>query len=212
MADLGVSQQIISVDTIRENIVVLKNKSLKAIIEAEGLNFELKSPEEQQGLISAFQEFLVGLDFPLQLFVYSRRVNIDDYLKRILSFQEQEENELIKNYIPDYTGFLEGLLEQYNIMTKKFFLVVSYFPAASASGLAGVLPNQVLSRQSQTSAGSDSEEEFSRGKSQLETRINLVVNGLSRMGIQAKVLNTEELVDLFYNLYNPMEKEEKRYL
>lgn len=211
MPEFGSSQELISVDTIRENIVILKNKSLKAIVEAEGINFDLKSPEEQQALISAFQEFLVGLDFPLQLFVYSRRVNLDEYLKRITSFREQEENELIRNHIVDYVGFLDSLQEQYNIMTKRFFLVVSYFPSVVSSGFSGFFFRS-SSRQSTSASAQDFEEEFIRGKAQLETRVNVVLNGLSRMGIQGKVLNTEELVELFYNLYNPTEKEEKRYV
>jgi type IV secretory pathway VirB4 component len=209
MAEAASSQQIIAVDTIREGVVVLKNRGLRAIIEAEGINFELKSPEEQQGLISAFQEFLVGLDFSLQLMAYSRRVNIDEYLKRISALEQTEENELVKNYIPDYASFLEELLRQYNIMTKKFYLVIPFYPAViSSSAFKSILPGGVHP----SSAKADSEEEFFRGRSQLETRINVIINGLSRMGIQARVLSTEELVDLFYNLYNPMEKEEKRYL
>ena len=207
MAEQGSSQQIVSVDTIRDNIIVLKDGGLRSVIEAEGINFDLKSAEEQQGLISAFQEFLVGLDFSLQLMVYSRRINIDSYIKKIQALAPNETNPLIKNNITDYTNFLYSFLEEYNVMNKKFYVVVSYAPATiKASMIPGLTGTQTKSQ-----VDVNTEEEFQRGKQQLETRVSVMSDGLSRMGIQPRVLTTEELVGLFYNLYNPMEKEEKRY-
>ena len=207
MAEQGSSQKIISVDTIRDNVVILKNGGLRVVIEAEGINFELKSPEEQEALIAAFQEFLVGLDFSLQLMVYSRRINIDSYIKKIQALAPNETNPLIKNNITDYTNFLYSFLEEYNVMNKKFYVVVSYAPATiKASMIPGLTGTQTKSQ-----ADVNTEEEFQRGKQQLETRVSVMSDGLSRMGIQPRVLTTEELVGLFYNLYNPMEKEEKRY-
>ncbi len=207
MAEQGSSQKIISVDTIRDNVVILKNGGLRVVIEAEGINFELKSPEEQEALIAAFQEFLVGLDFSLQLMVYSRRINIDSYIKKIQALAPNETNPLIKNNITDYTNFLYSFLEEYNVMNKKFYVVVSYAPATiKASMIPGLTGTQTKSQ-----VDVNTEEEFQRGKQQLETRVSVMSDGLSRMGIQPRVLTTEELVGLFYNLYNPMEKEEKRY-
>ncbi len=207
MAEQGSSQKIISVDTIRDSVVVLKNGGLRVVIEAEGINFELKSPEEQTALISAFQEFLVGLDFSLQLMVYSRRINIDSYIKKIQSLTANETNPLIKNNIAEYTNFLYSFLEEYNVMNKKFYVVVSYAPASIK---ASMIPGWTGS-QTKSQIDVNAEEEFQRGKQQLETRVNVMSDGLSRMGIRPRVLTTEELVGLFYNLYNPMEKEEKRY-
>ena len=207
MAEQDSSQKIISVDTIRDSVVVLKNGGLRVVIEAEGVNFELKSPEEQEALIAAFQEFLVGLDFSLQLMVYSRRINIDSYIRKIQALAPGETNQLIKNNIAEYTNFLSSFLEEYNVMNKKFYVVVSYAPAvikvSMIQGLTGA--------QTKSQVDINAEEEFQRGKQQLETRISVMSDGLSRMGIQPRVLTTEELVGLFYNLYNPMEKEEKRY-
>ena len=208
MAEQGSSQQIVSVDTIRDIIIVLKDGGLRSVIEAEGINFDLKSAEEQQGLISAFQEFLVGLDFSLQLMVYSRRIDIDEYIQKIQALEAKETNLLIKNNIIDYANFLESFLLEYNVMTKKFFVVISYYPAMiKSSMISGILGQDQKTQAAQI----NSEEEFQRGKAQLETRANVISQGLSRMGIQPKTLATEELVDILYNLYNPMEKEEKRY-
>ncbi len=207
MAEQGSSQKIISVDTIRDSVVVLKNGGLRVVIEAEGINFELKSPEEQEALIAAFQEFLVGLDFSLQLMIYSRRINIDSYIKKVQALAPDETNQLIKNNIAEYTNFLYSFLEEYNVMNKKFYVVVSYAPAAIK---ASMIPG-LTGAQTKSQADINAEEEFQRGKQQLETRVSVMSDGLSRMGIQPRVLTTEELVGLFYNLYNPMEKEEKRY-
>ena len=207
MPEQGSSQAIISVDTIRDGVAILKNGGLRAVIEAEGINFELKSQEEQQALVSAFQEFLVGLDFSLQLMVYSRRINIDSYVKKIRVLEINETNELIKNNIVDYANFLNMFLEEYRVMIKKFYVVVSYAPSAfKSSAISGLWSGQSQSQQT-VSQG----EEFQRNKSQLQTQVNSLMDNMSRMGIQPKLLTTEVLVDLFYNLYNPMEKEEKRY-
>lgn len=208
MTEQGSSQKLISVDTIRDNVVVVKGGGLRAVIEAEGINFELKSPEEQEALISAFQEFLVGLDFSLQLMVYSRRINIDDYIKKIKALETNETSPLIKNNITDYVNFLQSFLQEYNVMNKKFFVVVAYYPATIK---ASMIPGLSMNQSGSSSKTDNAEEEFQRGKQQLETRISVIADALSRMGIQPRVLSTEDLVALFYNLYNPMEKEELRY-
>lgn len=208
MPEAGSSQQLISIDTIRDDTIVLKDGGLRAVVEAEGINFELKSEEEQNGIINSFQEFLTSLDFSLQLMVYSRRINIDDYIKKIQALSATEKNELIKNNIFEYTNYLYSFLQEYNVMNKRFLIVVAYYPnLIKTSNLPG-MPQQDQNIGINTS----SEEEFQRSRSQLETRVNVITNSLLRTGIQTKVLNTEELVDLFYNLYNPMENEEKRYL
>lgn len=208
MPEAGSSQQLISIDTIRDDTIVLKDGGLRAVVEAEGINFELKSEEEQNGIINSFQEFLTSLDFSLQLMVYSRRINIDDYIKKIQALSATEKNELIKNNIFEYTNYLYSFLQEYNVMNKRFLIVVAYYPnLIKTSNLPG-MPQQ----DQNVGINTSSEEEFQRGKSQLETRVNVITNSLLRTGIQTKVLNTEELVDLFYNLYNPMENEEKRYL
>jgi len=207
MEEKGTSQQLISLDTIRDGILILKNKGLRAVLEAEGMNFDLKSSEEKQGIINAFQELLTTIDFPLQAMVYSKKANIDTYISSIQSLKEKEQNELLQAQMTDYVNFLTALLEQNNIMSKRFFVIVPFQLQALKASFLGAL-NPLASATPQQPAHTD--EEFIRHSEQLAARTNMVSSALNSIGIENRQLNTEELVELFYNLYNPQEKEIKQ--
>lgn len=207
MVETASSQAIIAVDTIRDGIVVLKGGSMRAILETDGINFVLKSPEEQQSIISAFQDLLTSADFPVQLMVHSQHANLDSYIASIQDLRTQEQNELLKAQIDDYAKFLASFTEQYNVMAKKFLVVVPYDAPITGSSLVGSLTG---SSKPQAKKLSLTEEEFVRGAGQLQTRIAMVSNALSRAGLEIAQLDTEALVELFYNLYNPQEKEVRR--
>jgi hypothetical protein len=199
------SQQLVSLDTIKNGVIVLRDGGLRLVLEVEGINFDLKSPEEQSGIITSFQEFLTSLDFSLQIVVRSQVVNLDPYLSQISERQNKETNELLKAQMTDYMNFLDNFIKENHIMTKRFFLVSPYQPSLTSqsalSQISSVLP---ISGQKQQPEPTKTEE-FNRSQAQLQTRLNIVSNGLSRMGIPFRQLETEELVQLFYSLYNPQE-------
>lgn len=202
MIETASSQTVIAIDTIRDGVVVMKGGGLRAILETDGINFVLKSPEEQQGIVAAFQELLTSADFPVQLMVYSQHANLDAYVASIRDLKASETNELLKAQIDDYTRFLSSFTEQYNVMNKRFLVVVPYDTPVLNASLVGKLTGPGQEKKPQLS-----EEEFSRGVAQLQTRMNMVQNALSRVGLDIKQLDTQALVELFYNLYNPQQKE-----
>lgn len=197
------SQQLVAVENIRDGIILLRNGGLRAVLQAEGINFELKSPEEQKSIIDTFQEFLTSLDFSLQIVLHSEKIDLSNYLETIKKRQAEETNELLKMQTTDYLNFVDSFSREYNIMTKKFFVVVPYDPTALQQSVLPGIQN-ILGSQSATGAP-ESEQEFLRNKSQLDTRLNLVASGLNRLGISNQQLNTERLVELLYKLYNPQE-------
>ncbi|KKU43722.1 MAG: hypothetical protein UX61_C0012G0004 [Parcubacteria group bacterium GW2011_GWA2_46_7] len=198
------SQQLINIETIRDGIIILKDGGLRIILEAEGVNFDLKSPDEQSGMISSFQEFLTSIDFSLQIVVRSQVAVIEPYLKKIAERQSMETNELLKAQMADYTSFLDTFIKENHIMTKRFLVVVPYQPAALNQSTFSHLSSMLPLSQQQPETNSVNEE-FSRNRAQLENRLNIVSNGLARMGIPYRQLDTEELIKLFYSLYNPQE-------
>ncbi len=202
MIETASSQAIIAIDTIRDGIIILKGGGLRALLETDGINFVLKSPEEQQGIISAFQELLTSADFPVQLAIYSQHANLDAYVASIQELKTTETNDLLKAQIDDYTKFLSSFTEQYNVMNKRFIVTIPYDTPVLNASLVGKLSGTQQQQKPELT-----EEEFSRGAAQLQTRMNMVINALSRVGLDIKQLDTRALVELFYNLYNPQQKE-----
>lgn len=195
--------QFLSIDTIREDVVVLKEGGLRVVLMASSLNFALKSTDEQDAITFQYQNFLNSLDFPLQCVIHSRKLNIAPYIDSLRARQKEEDNELLKIQINEYIDFIASFVEMSNIMSKTFYVVVPFTPSIlEQKGIASGLFNMFKSAPVATDAGP-----FEEQKNQLWQRVDAVVSGLRRMGIRSVPLNTEELIELFYGLYNPSEFE-----
>ncbi len=201
------TQKFVAIDEIRDDVVILKNKGLRRIVMASSLNFELKSAEEQESIINGFANFLNSLDFSVQFFVHSRKLNIEDYLVYLNERRKQETNELLQIQIAEYVEFVKSFVETANIMSKTFFMVIPYSAAGEAlsSGITSV-----LKPTKKAAATEVSKEKFEEAKNQLNQRVEYVVSGLSKLDIRAVPLETKELIELFYNLYNPEQIEKKK--
>lgn len=192
--------QYIDVFDIQDDIIILKDKTLRAILLCSSMNFALKSTEEQNAITYAFQGFLNSLDFFIQIVITTRRLDISDYLKTLEAKQQQEKNELLQIQIAEYSDFIKSLTELGNIMSNNFYLILPFAPVQSKKqGLVGRLET-ILQSQKKTSF---SAELFQQYKNQLWQRIEFVVAGLSGMGIKAAPLNSQDLTELMHNFYNP---------
>ncbi|MFH1575661.1 MAG: TraC family protein [Candidatus Nealsonbacteria bacterium] len=196
------TQQFLEIDQIREGLLVLKDRSLRAVMMVSSLNFALKSDEEQSSIISAFQNFLNSLDFSCQIIIQSRKLNITGYLDKIKELESKQENELLRIQTKEYHDFVQGLVSGGSIMSKSFFVVV---PLNLLEAKAMVSPLQLL--KSSTNPSPLTEDEFQRCKSQLWQRMEFVALGLRRCGLQAMPLTTPELIELFWSLHHPKEAE-----
>lgn len=199
------TKQLVAIANIIDNIVLLKNGSLRAIIEVSAINFELRSEGEQIAILQNFQRFINSIDFPLQIIVHSRKLNIDEYLKLIDQTSSTLTNELLKIQATEYSKFVGELSNLSNIMSKKFYLVVPFyvFEAPSKSGVTQSLksifkPSSVMKELTP--------EQLETYKSQLLQRTELIFDGLIGMGLKAKTLEKNDLMNLFFGLYNPGSK------
>lgn len=202
------TQQFVNIESIENGIIKLKGGAYRKILIVSGMNFELKSAEEQEMITFAFQGFLNSLDFSIQFFIHSRKLNIENYLKMVKDRENQETNELLKNQIFEYGEFVNSFVSQNAIMSKNFFVVVPFDPIR-ISETGGKLKNKIFGMfGGKETAGSQqkTEQEYLE---QLDQRVNGVVDGLNQIGLRTVPLNDAELSELFYNIYNPSTIEKK---
>ena len=207
MANVLPSQDILKIEEIRDGVMVLKDSSLRAVMMASSLNFSLKSADEQTAVIMQYQNFLNSLDFTLQFFLESRKLNIEPYLDTLKEAEAKQTNELLKIQITEYIEFIRTFVRAANIVSKNFYIVVPFTPALFTTpreGLKSVLGIFGASAQKPKTLPQDKFDEY---KNQLWQRVDSVIQGLVRTGVRAVPLNTEELIELFYSLYNPGELE-----
>jgi type IV secretory pathway VirB4 component len=212
--EFGNSLDLVNIKEIRDNTVIMKDGGLRQIIMVGGVNFALKSETEQGILTQGYQNFLNGIDFPLQIIVHSRKVNIDKYVDELLARKEIEESPLLQSQIDEYVEFVKGFVQKNAIMEKTFLIVVPFYPA-------GLLPTKKTAmrfmpflnkKQNKVQEAKDTEEAeriFRENLAQLTQRVSQVSNGLFGMGLEVTVLSDEALIELFYNFYNPQTVERR---
>ena len=197
------TQDFVPVSEVRDGVVVLKDGSLRAVLLASSINFALKSEDEQTAFIVQFQNFLNSLDFSVQIFVQSRMLDIRPYVATLEAAYKEQLDDLMRVQIREYIEFIKSFTEAANIMTKNFFVVVPYTPAVISTGKGG--PLSVLPFGKKTPTAQD-DRTFEEQVSQLEQRISIVQQGLTRTGVRTVQLGTEEAIELFYKLFNPGEE------
>ena len=200
------AQEFLPIDAIRDGIVVLKGgQGYRVILMVSSLNFALKSEEEQDALVFQYENFLNALDFPLQFVIQSRRLNIRPYLDALAERGKEESNELLKVQIGEYAEFVKSFVEMTSIVSKTFFAAVPLTPSV-AERRGGIFKGlAALFTGGGKPAPAAGDGEFAQWKSQLLQRVDAVASGLKRLGLRVQPLDTEELVELFYGLYNPSE-------
>lgn len=185
---------------IEDGAVILQNGHLRSVLLVSSINFDLKSSNEQDAIIGAYQNFLNSLDFPIQILISSRKLNISPYISRLTQVERQQRNELLRIQTAEYASFVENLTEVSNIMSKFFYIVVPFAPLESTN--TGIL-DRVSSILNPKSVVVENQELFETYKNQLWQRVDHIAAALSGTGLHFTTLNTEELIELLYNSYNP---------
>lgn len=204
MAKGTATQEFVPIERVRDGIIVLKSGELRAILITNSLNLALKSEDEQQAILMQFQSFLNSLDFGIEFFVESRRLNIKPYIDLLQARSKEIKEDLLKIQIHEYIGFITKFTEESNIMTKHFFITIPYYETKNNSSVS---PSSFLSfNSSKDSTSKETLSSFEASRVQLEQRVSTVIQGLGRFGLRAQKLGTEEVVELFYKLFNPSEQ------
>jgi len=194
------TQKYLDFSEIKDDTVVLKDGTLRAVLLVSSINFSLKSEDEQNATIAAYVSFLNSIDFPIEMVIQSRRLNIDTYMENLNNQEKEQTNELLRAQIADYREFIKELVELSDIMSKKFYVVIPYISGKieSRSFISRVsavfTPAKIIQLK---------EEKFKNHKDLLDKRVEHVMAGLASMSLNSVRLDTQSLIELYYTTYNP---------
>lgn len=201
------TQNTLQIAEIRDGIVIMNDGSFRSVVMVKSINFDLMSPQEQESVEFTYQGFLNSLYFPVQIFVRSQKIDLQAYLAKLNKIRSEHDNMLLAMLMEDYISFMAEISMQANIMDKKFYLVVPFFPHVDVqkaitqsknfvTGFIGMFGNKdqhvVIN-----------EDDLVKAKTELRNRVQAVLSGLTQCGIQGLPLDTQELIELYYDTYNP---------
>lgn len=205
------TQNTLQIAEIRDGIVIMNDGSFRSVIMAKSINFDLMSQQEQEGVELGYQQFLNSLDFPIQIFLRSSKVDLNPYVEKLDKIRSEHDNMLLAMLMEDYITYIEELSQQVNIMDKRFYVVVPYYTIASnlpgtqkktggsksfVTGLAALLNHKETHVVVNEAA-------LETAKTELRNRVQAILNGLMQCGVQGLPLDTQELIELYYDTYNP---------
>ena len=194
------TQAHLPIAEIKDGVVVLKDGTIRSVLMISSINFALKSDDEQNAIISSYVGFLNSIDFPLQVLVQSRRLQIQPYLDELLKMEKGQKNELLQMQIADYRAFVGELVDIGQIMTKRFYVVVPYDPLSNRKKSFWTRFKEVLRPASSVRL---KEERFQKRKKDLDIRVRHVYSGLEGIGLKVVQMDSQSLIELYYSTYNP---------
>lgn len=194
------TQRFLHIAEVRDDAIIMRDGTLRAVVLAASVNFALKSVEEQEAIVQAYTSFLNSLEYPIQIVVQSRKMNIDAYLGQLREQQKLTQNELLKNQIADYRTFIQELVQLGEIMQKKFYVVVPYDPL---TGKKKSFWTQFSESLSPALGIKLKEVQFQERREELMKRVEAVRSQLNSMSVTGVVLDTQSLIELCYTCYNP---------
>lgn len=199
------TQEFVAIDEIRDGIIILKNGGLRAVLMSGSRNLELESTDSQNAVINAYADFVNSFDWPMQIIVHSRKMDISPYLATLNEKLKTQENELLKIQTAEYIDFIRNFVTLTDIMVKRFYVAIPFDSIESKTeGPVEKITSLFPKNQKKETL---SEEKFNEYQTQLLQRVDHIILALAHVGIKASQLQTDELVELFYNLYNPEELE-----
>lgn len=199
-ASMSSAQRFLNVSEIKQDTLVMKDGTLRAILMVSSINFALKNEDEQNAIVSAYVGFLNALDHPLQIVIQSRELYIKPYLQDLIKREREQNNELLRTQIADYRSFITQLVEMGEIMSKNFYVVVPYDPLSNKKKSFWSRLSEVFNPAVTIKLKAD---RFTKRKQDLEQRIRQVESGLRSIGLEVVRLDTQSLVEILYSTYNP---------
>lgn len=201
------TQNMLQIAEIRDGIVIMTDGSFRSVVMVKSINFDLMSRQEQEAVEFNYQNFLNSLYFPIQIFIRSQKVDIAPYIEKLDKIRSEHDNMLLALLMDDYIGYITALAQQTNIMDKKFYVVVPYFPHVDVQKALTQSKNFVTGFMDLFNSHEQhvviNEDDLEKAKTELRTRVQTVLSGLLQANIQGLPLDTQELIELFYDAYNP---------
>lgn len=194
------TQQYLDIAEVKENTVIMRDGTMRAVILVSSINFALKSEDEQNAIISAYVNFLNNIDFPLQIVIQSRELNIEGYINSLTEKAKEQTNELLKMQTTEYMQYIDELVSMSQIMNKRFYITIPYNPLSDKQKGFFARLTDVFRPAALIKMKSD---KFKRRRVELNRRVGNIMAGLGSVGLNAVELDTQGLIELYYNSYNP---------
>ncbi len=200
------TQNTLRIAEIRDGITIMDDGSFRSVVMVKSINFDLMSPQEREGVEYGYQAFINSLFFPIQIFVRSTRVDLGPYLEKLGKIKSEHENMLLALLMEDYIEYIAALTEQVNIMDKRFYIVIPFYPTVEMGNIKGqgkkALGSLFGGNKSRTQIIVN-EVDLEKAKTELRNRVQAVLAGLAQIGVQGLPLDSQELIELYYDSYNP---------
>jgi hypothetical protein len=189
----------VEIAEIRDNVLILREGQMRGILAVSSANFALKSNQEQEQIIGSFQGVLNSIDFPIQILVQSRRLDLNPYIEKLRTLEDKQENDLLRLKMQEYIEYIKQMSQEVNIMDKNFYVIVGYEPVTLKQGVFGrfirsINPTQFIKQK---------QEDFIKNKKILMSRVEQMSSRMSVLDLKIEMLTTEQLITLMYNSYNP---------
>jgi len=201
------TQNSLKIAEIRDGIVIMNDGSFRSVVMVKSINFDLMSPQEQEAVEYSYQGFLNSLFFPIQIAVRTQKVDLQPYIERLDKIRTEHDNMLLALLMDDYINYIDVLSQQTNIMDKKFYIVIPYLPyddvEKALNDSKKFLDNLVGLFGSSEKHVVINEDSLEKAKTELRNRVQAILSGLLQCGIQGLPLDTQELIELYYDVYNP---------
>jgi hypothetical protein len=201
------TQNSLQIAEIRDGIAIMNDGSYRAVVMAKSINFDLMSPQEQESVEFSYQGFLNSLYFPIQIFIRSQKVDLQPYIAKLDKIRTEHDNMLLALLMEDYIYYIDQLSQQTNIMSKNFYVVIPFSPSPDVTKALNQSKNFLESVGGLFSNKEQhvviNEAELEAAKTELRNRVQSVLSGLLQCGVQGLPLDTQELIELYYDTYNP---------
>jgi hypothetical protein len=201
------TQNTLQISEIRDGIVIMNDGSFRSVVMVKSVNFDLMSPQEQEAVEFSYQGFLNSLYFPIQIFIRSERVDLQPYIAKLDRIRNEHDNMLLAMLMGDYIDYIDQLSQQTNIMDKRFYVVIPFFPHVDAQKALTQSKNFVTGLINLFNTKEQhvviNEADLEKAKTELRNRVQSVLQGLMQCGIEGLPLDTQELIELYYDTYNP---------
>lgn len=202
------TQNALQIAEIRDGIVIMNDGSFRCVLMLKSINFDLMSQQERESVEFAYQGFLNSLYFPFQIMVRSQKVDMRPYLEKLDKIRSEHDNMLLSLLMEDYIEFMSNITMQTNIMDKRFYLVIPFIPAGldaqkAVEASKNFISNLMGSFQNKEQHVTINEADLEAAKAELKNRVQAVLSGLLQTGVQGLPLDTQELIELYYDAYNP---------
>ena len=199
------TQSTLQLSEVRDNMVIMIDGTMRAVVACKSINFDLMSEREREGVEYSYQNFLNSLNFPIQILIRSQRVDIGPYLDKLVTTRRTQDNMLLGVLMDDYINYIDVLAQEANIMEKTFYIVVPYFPKGDVANLVeqgkGFF-GKLFAKPTNNVTRIDTAT-YQKAKDEIKNRVDNVIGGMFQIGVQSVQLDTKSLGELYYNFYNP---------